>query len=172
MKRERQIGSVLFLLVLFIGMTGVLQAVEVERNMDSSVSILMNKKGQEKRFVKISTDTLTTSAKSAAKRAKSQSGALEHAGEVYYIDGTVTPSNRYITTGHIVVRFTKNIKINLDKFASKHALRLEKSMGRGQVIAVFVNISAEDDITVSNTLVKERDVSFVEPDWILPLKLY
>ena len=123
-------------------------------------------------IVKIRDAALSSPAKAAAIQAKRQSGDLQHAGEVYYKNGVVRESNRYITTGRIVVRFAHATQIDLEAFASRHGLLLEKRMGKKGSMAIFVNTSPQNDISQSNALLKEQAVVFSQPDWVLPLKLY
>ena len=158
-------------LLLLISFTDGLSATEA-KDTPSMAVVLKSKGGYTKHFVKFRPETLPSSHMAAALRAKEQSGDHKHAGEVYYKNGEMRADSRYITTGHIVVRFNKGSEVDLKAFAAKYGLRLERTIGKRKSMAVFINDSEQNDIVQSNVLLNDSDVLSSQPDWVLPLKLY
>ena len=133
---------------------------------------LVDKQGKKTFFVKADERALSVDARAAADKVRTRLNGAAHAGEVFYKHGVETPGLRYISTGRIVVKFDPNRKTDFRAFAQANGLVFVESTGREHATGVFVNQGGEDDVAVSNALIKNSAVLSVTPDWVLPLKLY
>jgi hypothetical protein len=131
-----------------------------------------NSHGGRTLFVPAKPETFTPAERAASERARQQSGSAPHAGEVYYKKGVNAPAFRYVTSGRIVVRFSKTEAPDPEAFARANGLVYRRSVGIGGKSAVFLNQSDEDDIAKANSLLGQANVLSAEPDWVLPVKLY
>lgn len=154
--------------IAVFALAGTLSAVQAQ---DVTV-YLLGKDGKKTPYVKPESSKLSLSDKAAAEKARNRSAANRHAGDVCFKKGVISPAHRYITTGHIAIRFTEGTHVDPKAFAAENGLVYVDSIGQSGRNAVFINASDRDDISESNVLLQKGEVDSAEPDWVLPVKLY
>ena len=94
-------------------------------------------------------------------------------GQVFYKEGEKKDSNRYVSTGTILVTFDGKSHIDFAAFAAANHLEYIKVVSRvGRETVLFANHSDKNDVALSSELVKKTDVFAAKPNWILPIKLF
>ena len=105
--------------------------------------------------------------------ANTQTEEKKRSGLVFYKNGEIDDSHRYISTGLIIITFSKSHQVDPETFAKKHHLKYLKTIGNPELkIFLFRNISEKNDVELSSILVNQKNVNTAKPNWILPLKLF
>ncbi len=110
---------------------------------------------------------------SSIQMANTQSEKKKRSGLVFYKNGEIDDSHRYVSTGMIIVTFNNQHQVEPAAFANKHQLTYIKTIGDPELnMLLFRNASEKNDVELSSMLTKQANINMAKPNWILPLKLF
>ena len=91
---------------------------------------------------------------------------------VYYRNGIKTASNRFISTGTILVSFGKHSQLSYQTFALENNLEFLKQVNRLYRTGLFKLPPGADLIEICNRLNQNPNIRYASPNWISPRKLH
>ncbi|MCP4755644.1 MAG: hypothetical protein GY866_32675 [Proteobacteria bacterium] len=90
---------------------------------------------------------------------------------VYYRNGIVSESTRFIPTGKILISFGKNNRTDYSQFATENNLIFIREINRLYHTGLFRQVGSDDLIEQVNRLNQLPEVRTAKPDWISPRRL-
>jgi len=98
---------------------------------------------------------------------------IKKSGLVFYKEGKRDDSHRYISTGMVIITFSKDHVPNIKTFEKTYHLKYVKTLGDPRLrTMLFKNNSNKNDIELSSALTKQAYIDTAKPNWILPVKLF